>query len=76
KGHESTGPAAGAGSVKSVSPAESYGFIITSDDREFYFHENALKDIAIDKLNEGDAVTFGITEGEKGPSASWVKLAR
>ena len=76
KGHETNGVSAAAGSIKSVSPGESYGFIITSDGREFYFHENALKDFALDKLNEGDAVTFGITEGEKGPSANWVKLAR
>ncbi|NTV12709.1 MAG: HPF/RaiA family ribosome-associated protein [Desulfobulbaceae bacterium] len=76
KGHESNGVGAASGSIKSVSPGESFGFIITSDDREFYFHENALKDIAIDKLNEGDAVTFGITEGEKGPSANWVKLSK
>jgi len=76
KGHESNGVGTAAGSIKAVSPTESYGFIVTSDEREFYFHENALKDIAIDKLTEGDAVTFGITEGEKGPSASWVKLAR
>lgn len=76
KGHESNGVTAAAGTVKSISPAESYGFIITGDGREFYFHENALKDVAIDKLNEGAAVTFGITEGEKGPSASWVKVAR
>jgi len=76
KGHESNGVSAASGTIKTVSPAESFGFIVTSDGREFYFHENSLKDLAIDKLNEGDCVTFGITEGEKGPSASWVKLSK
>jgi cold shock CspA family protein/ribosome-associated translation inhibitor RaiA len=71
-------PTAGgtSGTIKTVSPLESFGFIITGDGREFYFHENALKDIAIDKLNEGDAVSFGESEGEKGPSAGWVKLLK
>jgi len=76
KGHESNGVSAAAGRIKSVSPGESFGFIITGDGQEYYFHENAVKDVAIDKLNEGDAVTFGMTEGEKGPSASWVKLVK
>ena len=76
KGHESNGGGSVTGVIKTVIPAESYGFIVADDGREFYFHENALKDIAIDKLNEGDGVSFGAGEGEKGPSASWVKLSK
>jgi cold shock CspA family protein/ribosome-associated translation inhibitor RaiA len=74
KGVESPGGAGTVGKIKTVSPMESFGFIITNDGREFYFHENALKDVAIDKLSEGATVSFGEGEGEKGPSASWVKL--
>ncbi len=74
KGQEVLGSGSSSGTIKTVSPLESFGFIVTSDGREFYFHENALKDVAIDKLDEGTAVTFGEGEGEKGPSASWVKL--
>lgn len=76
KGQEAPGGGGIDGIIKTVSPMESFGFIITNDGREFYFHENALKDVAIDKLNEGDAVAFGVGEGEKGPSASWVKLLK
>ncbi len=76
KGGETVTAAGISGIIKAVSPAESFGFIATTDGREFYFHENALKDAAIDKLNEGDPVTFGESEGEKGPSASWVKLQK
>lgn len=63
------------GVIKNVSPFESYGFIVSTDGREIYFHENSLKDLAIDQLSEGDAVTFGVTEGDKGPQATWVRSA-
>ncbi len=65
----------GEGVVKKVFPFEYYGFIATPEGREIYFHENALKDMKITDLNEGDAVKFGESEGDKGPSASWVKMA-
>lgn len=64
------------GVIRKVSPHESYGFIVGSDEREVYFHENALKDIRIDDLNEGDSVVFGETVGDNGPQASWVRVAR
>jgi cold shock CspA family protein len=63
------------GIVHKVSPHESYGFITTFDHREIYFHENALKNVAIDDLVEGDSVLFGESFGDKGPQASWVRVA-
>ena len=63
------------GIVHKVSPHESYGFITTFDDREIYFHENALKNVTIDDLTEGDSVIFGESLGDKGPQASWVRVA-
>ena len=47
------------GVINKVSPHESYGFITTFDDREIYFHENALKNVEIDDLVEGDSVIYG-----------------
>lgn len=64
------------GVVRKISPFESYGFIVTPDEREIYFHENALKDIPLDQLVEGDEVMYGETIGDKGPQASWVRVAR
>ncbi len=64
------------GVIRKVSPYESYGFIVSQDARDIYFHENALKDIAIDSLTEGDEVTYGESQGDKGPQASWVRLNR
>lgn len=63
------------GIIHKVSPHESYGFITTFDEREIYFHENALKNVTIDDLTEGDSVVFGESRGDKGPQASWVRVA-
>ena len=64
------------GIVKSIYPYESYGFIVTSQGREIYFHENSLKDINMNQLSEGDGVKFGEAEGDKGPCATWVRVAK
>lgn len=64
------------GLIKKLFPLESYGFITTSDGRELYFHENALKDLAMDALTEGDEVKFGEADGDKGPCATWVKSGK
>ena len=61
------------GIIRKLSPHESYGFITSSDKRDIYFHENALKNLNMDDLAEGDSVSFGETTGDKGPQASWVR---
>jgi len=66
----------GEGVVKSIFPYESYGFIVTPLGQEIYFHENALKDVSMNQLSEGDDVKFGEAQGDKGPCATWVKLAK
>jgi len=63
------------GVVKKLVPHESYGFIAAPDGREIYFHENALKDLKMEQLTEGDVVKFGESDGDKGPCASWVRSA-
>lgn len=64
------------GVIKRLFPYESYGFIVTSDEQEIFFHENVLKDISMDQLNEGDAVMFSMVEGEKGPQATMVRAEK
>ncbi len=64
------------GIIKRLFPYESYGFIVTSDEQEIFFHENALKDISMDDLNEGDVVMFSVAEGDKGPQATLVRAGR
>ena len=62
--------------VKSIFPFESYGFIATPQGQEIYFHENALKDVSMNQLSEGDGVKFGEAQDDKGPCAAWVKLTK
>ncbi|MDJ0621588.1 MAG: cold shock domain-containing protein [Desulfocapsaceae bacterium] len=64
------------GTIRKLSPHESYGFIVTVDERDVYFHENALKNVEMEELSEGDTVFYGETTGDKGPQASWVRLAK
>ncbi|HIJ78614.1 MAG: cold shock domain-containing protein [Desulfobulbaceae bacterium] len=71
---EGSGPLGG--TIKSLFPFESYGFIMTAGGREIYFHENALKDVTMAQLAEGDEVKFGEGEGDKGPTANWVKIVK
>ena len=73
---DNVGVPAGDGVIKSLFPFESYGFIVTPEGKEIYFHENALKDVVMEQLAEGDLVRYGRGYGDKGPTAAWVKLAR
>lgn len=77
-GKEPDGAAAGPafGTIKSLFPYEAYGFLLTIDGQEVYFHENALKDVSMAQLAEGDEVRFGEGQGDKGPTAAWVKLTK
>ncbi|MDU9049823.1 MAG: cold shock domain-containing protein [Candidatus Electrothrix sp. Rat3] len=54
---------------------EEYGFIMTHDDQEVFFHANALKDVSMDDLEEGAAVSLAMEDGVKGLQAVWVKAA-
>lgn len=76
KNPEPEGVAHSSGTIKTVSPIESFGFIAVAGGKEVYFHENSLKDVEIDKLNVGDEVTFGESLGDKGPCASWVRATK
>ncbi|HZJ96005.1 MAG TPA: HPF/RaiA family ribosome-associated protein [Thiopseudomonas sp.] len=54
-----------------------YGFLLTTDGREIYFHENSVSPPGFDRLNIGDTVRFVESRGDEGPQASLVKsLAR
>jgi cold shock protein len=53
-----------------------FGFIKPSDDgKDVFFHAQSLVDIAFDDLKEGDAVTFDVEQGPKGPAATNVRRA-
>lgn len=53
---------------------EGYGFLMTLDGREIYFHENAVLGAKFKELSEGMLVSFVEREGDKGAQASSVTL--
>ena len=59
------------GTVKFFNESKGFGFITEETSNEDYFvHISGL----IDKITEGDAVEFELTEGKKGLNAVNVKL--
>jgi cold shock CspA family protein/ribosome-associated translation inhibitor RaiA len=56
-------------------PVEDYGFLVTPDGREVYFHRNSVLPPGFERLEVGNEVHFAEEPGEKGPQASTVRLA-
>lgn len=64
------------GKITRLFDVEGYGFLESSDGREIYFHRNAVLNDDFERLQVGDRVRFHEREGEKGPQASTVHLAK
>ncbi len=53
-----------------------FGFIAQEgEEKDLFFHANELQDVDFNSLREGDAVTFEIADGQKGPNAVQVSKA-
>ncbi len=53
-----------------------FGFITPDEgDKDLFFHAKDLIEVEFDEVKEGDAVTFDVEEGPKGPSATNVAIA-
>jgi ribosomal subunit interface protein len=63
-----------AGRIIRIFPEQSYGFIITSDHREIYFHRNSVVNDDFNRLAFGVPVTFIEEQGEEGPQAARVAI--
>ena len=58
------------GKVKWFNSKKGYGFIEREDkEKDVFVHASAVREAGLKFLNEGDDITFEISEGEKGPSA-------
>ncbi|HEX2027352.1 MAG TPA: cold-shock protein [Nitriliruptorales bacterium] len=59
------------GTVKWFNPDKGYGFIQPDDGGEDLFvHFTAIQATGYRTLNEGQKVSFEVTQGQKGPQAS------
>ncbi|MGD1211165.1 MAG: HPF/RaiA family ribosome-associated protein [Candidatus Acidiferrales bacterium] len=61
--------------VRSLLPDEDYGFLVTPDGREIYFHRDSVLNRGFARLKVGTIVSFVEEKGEKGPQASTVRIA-
>ncbi len=57
------------GTVKWFNPEKGYGFISQNDGEDLFVHFSEIKMSGFKTLNEGDAVTFEVTEGQR--RATW-----
>ena len=63
------------GTIKRLVSDKGFGFIAAGDGTEYFFHQSACTDTAFDQLREGQAVTFDVGHGAKGPRGENVKRA-
>ena len=63
------------GTIKTLTD-KGFGFIAREGEvKDLFFHSNDLKGVTFDELRTGDAVTFEVVQGDKGPSAKNVSKA-
>jgi cold shock CspA family protein/ribosome-associated translation inhibitor RaiA len=73
-GRVKTHEPAPAARVSKLFPGKGYGFLITPDEREIYFHEDSVLNRGFGRLRVGTLVSFVEETGEKGPQASTVRI--
>ncbi len=57
------------GKVKWFNAQKGYGFITTEEGKDIFVHYSGISGEGFKSLNEGDAVQFTVTEGDKGEQA-------
>ncbi len=56
------------GTIKRITD-KGFGFIAAADGTEYFFHQSACANTRFDDLREGQAVSFTVGQGPKGPRA-------
>lgn len=54
------------GKIRSIFGDRGFGFIMSDDGQEYFFHARGVKDRRFNALNLGEALTFDIEKGPKG----------
>ena len=62
------------GTVKWFNSSKGYGFISREDGDDVFVHFQSIIADGYKTLNENDKVEFIVTEGQKGPQATEVKV--
>ncbi len=60
--------------VTQIFPDQDYGFLITADGREIYFHKDSVLNHGFSRLQPGSLVIFAEEHGDNGPQASSVRI--
>ena len=64
------------GKVKWFNSTKGFGFIEREDkEKDVFVHVSAIRNSCMDALDEGQALTFEVEDGPKGPSAVNLKTA-
>ena len=58
------------GTVKWFNDGKGFGFIEQNDGPDVFVHFSAIQDEGFKTLEEGQKVSFDVTEGPKGPQAA------
>ena len=58
------------GKVKWFNAEKGYGFITAEDGTDIFVHFSAIQQDGYKTLDEGQSVTFDITESDRGPQAA------
>ena len=61
------------GTIKRIVRDKGFGFIAAGGQEEFFFHSSACTEPRFDELREGQAVSFDVGRGPKGPRAENVR---
>ncbi len=63
------------GTIKTLTD-KGFGFIAREgESKDLFFHAKSLVGVSYNELQVGDALTFEVVEGEKGPAATNVSRA-
>ena len=64
------------GKIKWYNGKKGYGFIERDDkEKDVFVHASAVREAGMNGLDEGQALTFDVEDGPKGPSAVNLKTA-